>query len=611
MRGGGPHGGGPRGGDPFGDNTRDISGALKRLARMLRSEKARIAGVLIFILIGTIASVLTPKILGDATNVIVEGMADAGIDYAKLRNVLLFVVVLYAIQAITNFAGGALARVTVQNLGYRLRSEAQAKIDRLPLAYLDKQPRGDLLSRVTNDIDNITQTLMQTLSHSIQAIYMLIGILALMFYLSWSLALLSLAALPLGIIATIFILKRSKPQFKKQWQKTGDVSSIVEESFTGLDVVAAYNLHDEFEEVFDHSNEELFSAGFKGQFLSQLTQPIMGFVSNLSFVVIAVVGGVQVINGQLTIGGIQAFIQYSRQLNQPVSTLASLVNTLQSGAASGERIFDFLDTPEMDKEPAVTYEELVPEDQRKGTITFDNVSFGYDPGKPIIKGLSLQVERGQQIAIVGPTGAGKTTLVNLLMRFYEIDGGTIALDGVDIRRFSKYSLRERIGMVLQETWLFEGSIGENIAFGQLDASKKEVVAAAEATDVHRLIRQLPEGYRTEIDDEGGNISAGEKQLLTIARAYISQPEILILDEATSSVDTRTEMLVQRAMNELREGRTSFIIAHRLSTIRDADKILVMVDGNVVEQGNHEQLLAQGGHYYELYQSQFSGPQITE
>lgn len=611
MRGGGPHGGGPRGGDPFGDNTRDIPGALKRLARMLRSEKARIAGVLIFILIGTIASVLTPKILGDATNVIVEGMADAGIDYTKLRNVLLFVVALYAIQAITNFAGGALARVTVQNLGYRLRREAQAKIDRLPLAYLDKQPRGDLLSRVTNDIDNITQTLMQTLSHSIQAIYMLIGILALMFYLSWSLALLSLAALPLGIIATIFILKRSKPQFKKQWQKTGDVSSIVEESFTGLDVVAAYNLHDEFEEVFDHSNEELFSAGFKGQFLSQLTQPIMGFVSNLSFVVIAVVGGVQVINGQLTIGGIQAFIQYSRQLNQPVSTLASLVNTLQSGAASGERIFDFLDTPEMDKEPAVTYEELVPEDQRKGTITFDNVSFGYAPGKPIIKGLSLQVERGQQIAIVGPTGAGKTTLVNLLMRFYEIDGGTIALDGVDIRRFSKYSLRERIGMVLQETWLFEGTIGENIAFGQLDASKKEVVAAAEATDVHRLIRQLPEGYRTEIDDEGGNISAGEKQLLTIARAYISQPEILILDEATSSVDTRTEMLVQRAMNELREGRTSFIIAHRLSTIRDADKILVMVDGNVVEQGNHEQLLAQGGHYYELYQSQFSGPQVTE
>lgn len=611
MRGGGPHGGGPRGGDPFGDNTRDIPGALKRLARMLRSEKARIAGVLIFILIGTIASVLTPKILGDATNVIVEGMADAGIDYTKLRNVLLFVVVLYAIQAITNFAGGALARVTVQNLGYRLRREAQAKIDRLPLAYLDKQPRGDLLSRVTNDIDNITQTLMQTLSHSIQAIYMLIGILALMFYLSWSLALLSLAALPLGIIATIFILKRSKPQFKKQWQKTGDVSSIVEESFTGLDVVAAYNLHDEFEEVFDQSNEELFSAGFKGQFLSQLTQPIMGFVSNLSFVVIAVVGGVQVINGQLTIGGIQAFIQYSRQLNQPVSTLASLVNTLQSGAASGERIFDFLDTPEMDEEPEATYEELVPEDQRKGTITFDNVSFGYDPGKPIIKGLSLQVERGQQIAIVGPTGAGKTTLVNLLMRFYEIDGGTIALDGVDIRRFSKYSLRERIGMVLQETWLFEGTIGENIAFGQLDASKKEVVAAAEATDVHRLIRQLPEGYRTEIDDEGGNISAGEKQLLTIARAYISQPEILILDEATSSVDTRTEMLVQRAMNELREGRTSFIIAHRLSTIRDADKILVMVDGNVVEQGNHEQLLAQGGHYYELYQSQFSGPQITE
>lgn len=603
--------GGPRGGDPFGDQTRDVSAALKRLARMLKSEKVRIAAVLILILVGTLASVLTPKILGDATNVIVDGLAGTGVDYSKLRNVLLFVVALYAIQSLANFAGGALARVTVQNLGYRLRREAQAKIDRLSLAYLDKQPRGDLLSRVTNDIDNITQTLMQTLSHSIQALYMFVGILALMFYLSWSLALLALATLPLGIVATILILKRSKPQFRKQWQKTGDVSAIVEESFTGLDVVAAYNLQDEFEEVFNQSNEELFSAAFKGQFLSQLTQPIMGFVSNLSFVVIAVVGGLQVINGYLTIGGIQAFIQYSRQLNQPVSTLASLANTLQSGAASGERIFDFLDTPEMDESPAETYEDLVPANLRKGTIAFNNVSFGYDPGKPIIKGLSLTVDRGQQIAIVGPTGAGKTTLVNLLMRFYEIDDGSITLDGVDIRRFSKDSLRERIGMVLQETWLFEGTIGDNIAFGHEAASRKEVVAAAQATDVHRLIRQMPDGYRTEIDDEGDNISAGEKQLLTIARAYISQPEILILDEATSSVDTRTEMLVQRAMNELREGRTSFIIAHRLSTIRDADKILVMVDGNVVEQGTHDELLARGGHYYELYQSQFSGPQVTD
>lgn len=608
MRGGGR----PMGADPFGDNTRDMKGALKRLARMLSSEKLRISGVVLLMLIGTLAAVLAPKFLGDATNVIVDGIeSGSGVDFTALRNILLFVAGLYVVQSVGNFFGGALARISVQNLGYRLRREAQAKIDRLSLAYLDKQPRGDLLSRVTNDIDNITQTLMQTLSHSIQAIYMVVGILALMFYISWSLALWSLIVVPLGILAVFAILKRSKPQFRKQWQKTGEVSSIVEESFTGLEVVTVYNLQDDFEDVFDEANQGLFEAGFKGQFLSQLTQPIMGFVSNLSFVVVAVVGGLQVINGTLTIGGVQAFIQYSRQLNQPVSTIASMANMLQSGAASGERIFDFLDTPEMEEEAIENYEDLVPEDKREGTITFDNVSFGYDPGKPVIKGLSLNVERGQQVAIVGPTGAGKTTLVNLLMRFYEIDGGTIALDGVDTRQFSKRSLRDRIGMVLQDTWLFEGTIEENLAFGKEGATREDVIAAAEATGVHRLVRQLPDGYSTRIDDEGGNISAGEKQLLTIARAYLSDPAILILDEATSSVDTRTEMLVQRAMNELREGRTSFVIAHRLSTIRDADLIIVMVDGDVVEQGNHDELLAKQGAYYDLYQSQFTGPQVTD
>lgn len=390
------------GADPFGDNTRDMKGALKRLGRMLSSEKLRVTGVVLLMLVGTTCSVLAPKFLGDATNVIVAGMSsDSGIDFTALRNVLFFVAGLYAIQSLGNFFGGALARITVQNLGYRLRREVQAKIDRLSLAWLDKQPRGDLLSRVTNDIDNITQTLMQTLSHSIQAIYMVVGILALMFYLSWSLALWSLVVIPLGMVVVVLILKRSKPQFRMQWQKTGEVSSIVEESFTGLEVVTAFNLQDEFEEVFDESNRQLFEAGFKGQFLSQLTRPVMDFVSNLSFVVVAVVGGLQVINGSLTIGGIQAFIQYSRQLNQPVSTIASMANMLQSGAASGERIFDFLDTPEMEEEAAASYEDLVPAEKRAGTITFDNVSFGYDPGKPVIKGLSLTVERGQQVAIVG------------------------------------------------------------------------------------------------------------------------------------------------------------------------------------------------------------------
>lgn len=605
---GGPH---ARGADPFGDNTRDMKGALKRLARMLRSERVRITFVFILMLLATVAVVLAPKFLGDATNVIVEGLGSDDIDFTELRNVLLLVVALYVVGALTNFLGGVLIRQSVQNLGYRLRQEAQAKIDRLSLAWLDKQPRGDLLSRVTNDIDNVTQTLMQTLNQVITAIYTVIGILALMVWISWSLALLSLAVLPLGVIAMIYILKLSKPQFRKQWQKTGEVSSIVEESFTGLEVVTAYNLQDEFEEVFDDANSDLFDAGFRGQFLSQLSQPIMGFVSNLSFVIVAVAGGLQVINGTLTIGGMQAFIQYSRQLNHPVATLASMANLLQSGAASGERIFDFLDTKEMEEDSQAQYEDIVPKTEQRGRITFDNVSFGYDPGKPVIKGLSLEVDRGHQIAIVGPTGAGKTTLVNLLMRFYEIDGGTISIDDVSTLEFSKSSLRSKIGMVLQDTWLFEGTIEENIAFGGEGATREDVIDAAKATGVHRLVQQLPDGYDTMIDDEGGNISAGEKQLLTIARAYLSDPEILILDEATSSVDTRTEMLVQRAMNELRSGRTSFVIAHRLSTIRDADLIIVMVDGDVVEQGTHEELLAREGAYYDLYQSQFTGPQIQD
>ncbi|MFY9262835.1 MAG: ABC transporter ATP-binding protein [Arcanobacterium sp.] len=608
MRGGGMRmRGGP--GAALDDSTRDMKGALKRLVRMLKPERYRVAGVIVLMLIGTLASVLTPKYLGDATNVIVDGIsADTGVDFTALRNVLLFVVALYVTNALGNFFGGVLARISVQNLAYRLRRQSQEKVDRLALSYLDKQSRGDLLSRLTNDIDNIAQTLMQTLNHTIQAIYTVIGILSIMLWLSWSLTLWSFVVLPLGMFAMMKILQRSKPQFRKQWQKTGEVSSIVEESFTGSEVVAAYGLEDQFDEVFTEANDELFDAGFKGQFFSQLSHPIMGFVGNMSFVVVAVVGGLQVINGQLTIGGIQAFIQYSRQINQPVSTIASMMNMLQSGAASGERIFDFLDTPEMEEDAETAYDDVVPAHQRRGNIAFAGVSFGYDPGNPVIKDLSLSVHRGQQVAIVGPTGAGKTTLVNLLERFYEIDGGAIAIDGADIRDFSKSSLRSMIGMVLQDTWLFEGTIEENIAYGKEGATFDEVVAAAQAIGVDRLIRQLPDGYQTMIGDQGDNISAGERQLLTIARAYLSDPNILILDEATSSVDTRTEMLVQRAMSELREGRTSFVIAHRLSTIRDADLIIVMVDGDVVEQGTHDSLLARGGFYHDLYQSQFAGPQ---
>lgn len=600
--------GGPHGANPYSE-TRDTKGALKRLARMLKTEKLRLFGIAVLMLLSAGGNVLAPKYLGDATNVVVDGISGDGVDFSALTRVLLVVVALYAISGITNFAAGYIIRYTIQDLGYKLRRDAQAKIDTLSLSWLDKQQRGDLLSRVTNDIDNITQTLMQTLSQVVQSIYLLIGIVAMMIWVSPSLTVATVLVLPLGILSLLVILKKARPQFRAQWAKTGEVSAIVEESFTGFDVVSAYGLEEDFERIFDEANQGLYEAGYKGQFLSQLSQPLMGFVSNLGFVIIAVWGGFQAISGQLTIGGLQAFIQYSRQLNQPVATLASVTAMLQSGAASGERIFDFLDSEEMDPDVEVGFRDLIPADQYQGHITFENVEFSYEEGIPVINGLSLDVHPGDQVAIVGPTGAGKTTLVNLLMRFYEIDGGRIALDGLSTREFSKDSLRSQIGMVLQDTWLFEGTIEDNIAFGKEGATHEEVVAAAKATGVDRLVRQLPEGYDTVIDDEGGNISAGEKQLITIARAYLADPAVLILDEATSSVDTRTEMLVQRAMSELRQGRTSFVIAHRLSTIRDADLIIVMADGDVVEQGTHEQLLAHHGAYYDLYQSQFSGPEV--
>lgn len=593
--------------DPESAHTRDRKGALKRLTRMLTPERWRILAVTVLTLCATLANVAAPKILGDATNVIVDGVTGTSgtIDFTALRNILLVVAGLYIANAFTNFLAGLIVRNIVQNLGYKLRKEAQEKIDRLPLSYVDKQKRGDLLSRITNDIDNINQTLMQTLNNVITSVYYLIGILTMMLWISWKLAFVSLVILPFGMLALVRLLKLSKPQFTKQWQKTGDVSSIVEESFTGLDVVTAYGLEESFEEIFDEANHGLFESGFKGEFFSQLAQPLMGFISNIQFVLVAVVGGFQAMSGALTIGGIQAFIQYSRQFNHPVSTLASIANILQSAAASSERIFDFLDTSEMDTSPTAHFEDLVEEHKRRGEIDFKHVSFSYEAGTPIIRDLTLNVASGQQVAIVGPTGAGKTTLVNLLMRFYEIDSGEIRLDGIDIREFSKDSMRQRIGMVLQDTWLFDGTIAENIAFGQADATYEQVVAAAKATGFDRIIRQLPHGYQTQVSDDDANLSTGEKQLLTIARAYISQPEILILDEATSSVDTRTEMLVQRAMSDLRIGRTSFIIAHRLSTIRDADVIIVMENGDVVEQGNHSDLMAAHRAYYRLYQSQFA------
>lgn len=599
---GGPHG--MR--NPRDNVSRDTKGALKRIARLVRPEWPKILAVVLLTLVVTAANVATPKLLGDATNVIVDGLKASSVDFARLARVLALVAALYATGNALNFLAGVLVRSIVQKLGFDLRRDAQAKIDRLGLDFIDRQARGDLLSRVTNDIDNITQTLQQTLSRIIDSIYTLVGVLAMMFWLSWKLSILSLAILPFGLAVTIVIMKKAQPHFTAQWDRTGEVSVLVEESFTGLDVVSAYGLDADFAEAFDEKNDGLYESSYRAQVLSQLAMPTMGMVTNLQFVAVSVAGGLQVLSGSMTIGGIQAFVQYSRQLSNPVQTLSSMANMLQSGAASGERVFDFLDSPEMPDAGPVRYEDVVALENRRGTIEFEHVSFGYEPGKPVINDLSLKVEAGTTVAIVGPTGAGKTTLVNLLMRFYEVDSGRILLDGADTRDMTKRSLRARMGMVLQDTWLFEGTIRENIAFGREGATDDEIVEAARRTGADRLIRQLPDGYDTVINDEGSGISAGEKQLLTIARAYLANSDILILDEATSSVDTRTEMLVQHAMGSLAKDRTSFIIAHRLSTIRDAHLIIVMEHGDVVETGTHESLLAAGGAYARLYRSQFAG-----
>lgn len=624
--------------DPYAKSL-NAKNSLRRLWRALNKQRLRVAGIALLILISTLATVIAPLWLGDATNVIVDGIgAPEGIDWNRLVRILLYVVLAYVVSSLLYFAAGIVIRVVVQNLGYDLREQAQRKIDRLPLSYLDKHQRGDVLSRVTNDIDNITQTLLQTLSQMIQSAYQLIGIIAMMFYISWALALLSLAVMPLGIIGTLWILKHSRPYFSKQWKETGAVSSLVEENFTGLEVVEAYNLQDEFAELFDDANSRLFTASFRGQTFSQLSEPVMNFVTNISFVVVSVIGGLLTLHGSMTIGGIQAFIQYSRQLTGPVQALSSMAALLQSGAASGERVFDFLDTPEIKPDVSTTLEDAAQHAQQRNAgfvddahspennahspmiehsadrsaahssaaVEFQHIRFGYQSDHPVIRDFSLKVDHGQSIAIVGHTGAGKTTLVNLLMRFYDLDAGQILVDGVPTTEFSKDSLRSHIGMVLQDTWLFAGTIEENIAFGRPGATRTEIAEAARATGVDRLVRQLPHGYLTELNEDSAGLSAGEKQLLTIARAYLASPDILILDEATSSVDTRTEMLVQDAMNRLRAGRTSFIIAHRLSTIRNADTIIVMEHGDIVETGKHEDLMARGGAYATLYNSQFLG-----
>ncbi|MEU4421323.1 ABC transporter ATP-binding protein [Actinoplanes sp. NPDC024001] len=637
----GPPPGGPpaarmmmAGGPP--EKLQDFKGSTRRLLGLLKPHRVTVGFVLLFGAASVFLSVLGPYLLGKATDVIFAGVlgrmlpagvtkdeaiaglrargennqadmlasVDAvpgqGVDFTRLAQILAWVVLIYVFAWVFGVLQGRLTAKAVQSAVYDLRGQVEAKLARLPLSYFDQQPRGEVLSRATNDTDNIAQTLQQTFAQLVTSLLMIVGVLGVMFWISPLLALIALVTVPVSIVLTTAIGKRSQPQFVAQWKTTGKLNGHIEEMFTGHSLVKIFGRRNEAASVFDQHNEALYHSSFRAQFISGLIQPAMMFISNVNYVLVAVVGGLRVASGTLTLGEVQAFIQYSRQFSQPLTQVASMANLVQSGVASAERVFALLDAAEQSPDPAPVRMPAV-----RGRIEFQNVSFRYTPDKPLIENLSLSVEPGQTVAIVGPTGAGKTTLVNLLMRFYDVTGGRITLDGVDIATMPREQLREEIGMVLQDTWLFGGTIAENLAYGSDGFEMPAIVRAAEAAHVDGFVRTLPDGYDTKIDEEGANVSAGQKQLITIARAFLAEPSILILDEATSSVDTRTEVLIQRAMGNLRTGRTSFVIAHRLSTIRDADLILVMEDGSIVEQGTHDSLIAANGAYARLYSAQFA------
>jgi ATP-binding cassette subfamily B protein len=588
------------------ERSEDFKSSSMRLAAQLWPEGLGLLLVLALALASVTLYVFGPKVLGHATNVIIAGIqSPKGIDFTALRQTLLLALGLYVGSAILSFLQSYLLAGVVQRTMRRLRADVEDKLNRLPLSYVDRQPRGDLLSRVTNDIDNVAQSLQQTMSQMLTSTLTIIGVLILMFVISPLLAIVALITIPVSLLLIRFIASRSKKRFVEQWTHTGTLNAQVEEAFTGHTLVKVFGQQHATEQTFSDKNEELYQASFAAQFISGMIQPAMTFLGNLNYVIIAVVGGLRVTSGQMSIGDIQAFIQYSRQFTQPITQLASMANVLQSGIASAERVFQLLDAPEQEPD---AIDPLLDEEPR-GRVEFDHVRFSYDPENPLIEDLSLVAQPGETVAIVGPTGAGKTTLVNLLMRFYELDGGAIYLDGQDTSKMRRHELRSNMGMVLQDTWLFGGTIRDNIAYGNLDATDEQILEAARACYVDRFVHSLPQGYDTLLDDEGTTVSAGEKQLLTIARAFLADPTILILDEATSSVDTRTEVLIQQAMAKLRSNRTSFVIAHRLSTIRDADIILVMEHGQIVEQGNHEQLLAARGAYYNLYNAQFAAAAV--
>jgi ATP-binding cassette, subfamily B, multidrug efflux pump len=604
QRGGGPmmHGAGT------GEKAASFVPSLKRLIGHLRPELPKIIAVIVMLMVATALNAMGPAILGQATNLVYDAAVvnHVPIPFAAVAQVLLIALVAYAIFFALSWIAAFIINSVVQRSVYRLRQQVSEKIDRLPLKYFDGQPRGELLSRVTNDVDNISQSLQQTLSQILTNLFTVIGVVAMMFYVSWVLALVALITIPIVMMLAMAIGKRSQKLFATTWKATGELNSQIEEAYTGHELVTVFGRRREIAEQFRVKNAELFDAAFGAQFISGIIMPVMTFVGNLNYVVIAVVGGLMVTGGGFTIGGVQAFIQYSRMFTQPITSLASMANLLQSGVASAERVFEVLDAVEESSESDGALPTPV-----TGRVAFEHVSFSYDLEKPLITDLSLVAKPGSTVAIVGPTGAGKTTLVNLILRFYEVQSGRITLDGVDVASVSRRDLRNEIGMVLQDTWLFGGTIRDNIAYGREGATAEEILTAAKATYVDRFVHSLPDGYDTVIDDEASNLSAGEKQLITIARAFLSEPSILILDEATSSVDTRTELLVQRAMKKLRTDRTSFVIAHRLSTIRDADVILVMENGAIVEQGTHDELLAAEGAYHRLYRAQFAAAAVDE
>jgi len=588
------------------ERSENFGNVVRRLLRRLRPERPRVIAVLVLAVISVTMTVIGPRILGHATNIVVEGIQKhGGIDFGALHNVLLEALLIYVGAGLLSYTQSFILAGVVQRSMHKLRRDVEDKLNRLPISYIYSQPRGDLLSRVTNDIDNVAQSLQQTLSMMLTSTLTIIGVVIMMISISPLLALITIFTVPVSLLTMKLITSRSKKRFIAQWRFTGTLNGQIEEAFTGHNLVRAFGQQDEVQRRFDDENEELFVSSFGAQFISGTIQPAMMFLGNLNFLAIAVIGGLRFSSGQISIGDIQAFIQYSRQFTQPLTQLAAMANVLQSGIASLERVFELLDVDEQSPDP----DRPLTDPDPQGRIEFERVHFSYDPSRPLIEDLSLVAEPGATVAIVGPTGAGKTTLVNLVMRFYELDDGVITLDGNDVANMRRHDLRANVGMVLQDTWLFEGTIRENIAFGNPDATEEQIVEAAKATHVDHFVRSLPNGYDTVVDDEGSSVSAGEKQLLTIAREFLADPTILILDEATSSVDTRTEVLIQKAMAALRTNRTSFVIAHRLSTIRDADTILVMENGAIVEQGNHHDLLERNGAYARLYNSQFAGAAI--